>query len=485
MSSSVDTQAIAAAVDRARAEGRTSWIARVLAGSVVDDVLADPLRGFAAAGRDDRFFWEQVETGDVALATGLADEIESAGVDRFADVRSWAADVRARIDWVGADRAPASPTFFGGFGFEPESRGGDDWKAFPAARFVLPSLVVSRIGGEARAVLIARVESASTIESVGAALDAAERSLEALATHVAESPSQAVDLDGVWGGGPEYQVRSDRPHAVFCAQVEEALRAFDEGELEKVVLARSLSVDHDGPIDVPHFMGRLRELYPSCTLVAMGRGDDTFLAATPELLIRSCGAEVSTAALAGSAPRGRHPDEDRRLGEGLLASAKERAEHGHVVEAIRDVLAERTEALDVPETPVLRRLFGIQHLETPIQGRLRAEHRDVVALVEALHPTPAVGGVPARAARDWLRRVEGLDRGWYASPIGWLDLTGGGDFRVALRSALIRNGTGDDGRNSRSLLFAGAGIVSGSVPEQELGETRIKLRALLAPLTEI
>lgn len=485
MSGGVDVETIAQVVDRARSEGRTRWIARVVDDPSVADVLACPLSGFAAAGREDRFFWEQGESGDLALAVGLADEIESAGADRFADVRSWARDVATRIAWEGCERAPCCPSFFGGFGFEPTSRGSEDWKAFPAARFVLPGLIVSRIGGESSATLIARVEPGASVASVEEALGQRARCLASLAAAQPTADGDAVDLSRAWGDGPEFRVQADRPHAVFRAQVEEALAAFEDGELEKVVLARSLSVDHDGPIDVPDFLGRLRGLYPTCTLVAMGRGDDTFLAATPELLVRTRGDAVATAALAGSAPRGRHPEEDRSLGEALLASAKERAEHGHVVDAIRGVLEARTEHLDVPEAPVLRRLFGIQHLETSIEGRLRREDTDIVGLVEALHPTPAVGGVPAPAARDWLNRVEGLDRGWYASPIGWLDLEGGGDFRVALRSALIRNGAGDGGQGSRSLLFAGAGLVAGSVPAQELAETRIKLRALLAPLTEI
>ncbi len=299
-----------------------------------------------------------------------------------------------------------------------------------------------------------------------------------------------------WESGPEYRVRSDRSHAVFRAQVEDALAAFARGSLSKVVLARSLSVDHDGEVDLIAFLARLRALYPTCTLVAMGRGADTFLAATPETLVRVREGRVETAALAGSAPRGRTPAEDEVLARGLLENPKERAEHAHVVEAIRAVLEGSCEAVEIPEAPVLRQLFGIQHLETPIRARLpaartkgdaRSPSVDALGLVDALHPTPAVCGVPRPAAQAWLARSEGLDRGWYAAPIGWLDTQGGGDFRVALRSALIRNGLAEDGRfgSSRALLFAGAGLVEGSDPERELVETRIKLRALLAPLTEI
>ena len=125
-----------------------------------------------------------------------------------------------------------------------------------------------------------------------------------------------------------------------------------------------------------------------------------------------------------------------------------------------------------------------------MRGRLRqtdeAENSvDVLTLVEALHPTPAVGGVPAEAARRWLRRFEGLERGWYAAPVGWLDVDGRGDFRVALRPALLRHGLGPRGasRASRALLFAGAGVVRQSVPESELVATRLKHRPFLPPPT--
>ena len=479
-----EAEALEQVATRARETGRTHWIGRVVEGDAVGRVLERRLECYAAADRSDRFVFES-GSGELVLALGLADEIESAGVDRFADVRSWAEDVCARLAWVGAPRSASTPTLLGGFGFEDESRGGEEWKGFPAARFVLPQVVVSRCDGEARAAFVARVEPGATASSIEVQLDTRASWLERLLCEPEVVPRPAVDLDAPWSDGPEFRVRADRPHDVFCGQVDDALEAIGEGELEKTVLARSLSVTHDGSIDVPAFLERLRALYPTCTLVAMGRGDDTFLAATPELLVRVRGDRVSTAALAGSALRGRRPDEDRALGEALLASTKERAEHAHVVDAIRDVLAERTKDLDVPAEPVLRPLFGIQHLETPIGGTLLEGHTDVLDLVSELHPTPAVGGVPAASARDWIRRVEGLDRGWYAAPIGWLDQQGGGDFRVALRSALIRNGVGESGRSSRSLLFAGAGLVAGSEPEQELVETRIKLRALLAPLTEI
>nr|MDJ0869801.1 chorismate-binding protein [Myxococcota bacterium] len=147
-----------------------------------------------------------------------------------------------------------------------------------------------------------------------------------------------------------------------------------------------------------------------------------------------------------------------------------------VVRALRAALAPHCRSLAVPEAPRLRRLDGIQHLETPIEGRL-AGRRGLLALAGDLHPTPAVGGAPRDAALGWIARAEDLDRGWYAGPVGFLDAEGGGELAVALRAALLRGET--------ARLFAGAGIVEGSQPEAELRETRLKLGALLAPLLEL
>ena len=479
------------ATQAARSSGQTQWVARVsLARSI------DILRCYARCGDRDRFFWERADSGERFVAWGRVDETESAGSERFRDVEVWAARIRSRLHWVGAARCDAAPVFFGGFGFDDDVTPASEWKNFPAARFVLPAAIGEFRDGRARWITLARVEPGVDADSVETEL--AGRLAQACAFSATQSDAQpgsdspAIDVLAVadWPSGPEYRVRSDRAHAVFLAQVDRALEDIAAGGLEKVVLARSLQVDHDGEVDIPGLLGRLRELYPSCTLIAMGRGEDTFLAATPETLVRVAGDRVETAALAGSAPRGRTPEEDAALASALQSSAKEQVEHAHVVEALARVLAARCAELEMDDTPGLRRLFGIQHLETAVSGRLLEGEagRDVVLeLVAALHPTPAVGGVPHAHARDWLRRFEGLDRGWYASPIGWLDAAGGGDFCVALRSALIRSGSSESGRaaTGRAWLFAGAGIVEGSVPAQELTETRIKLRALLAPLTEI
>jgi isochorismate synthase len=213
--------------------------------------------------------------------------------------------------------------------------------------------------------------------------------------------------------------------------------------------------------------------YNDCYLFAIDRGGRCFLGATPERLVRKSGALVKTTCLAGTTRRGGTPDEDEILGADLLASGKNRAEHAVVVHMIAGAMQAVCTDLQRPNTPTLLRLANVQHLYTPIVGRLR-DGVSLLDLVARLHPTPAVGGFPRAAALAHIRAVEGMDRGWYAAPVGWLDARGDGEFAVALRSALLH---GDTAR-----LFAGCGIMADSEPDAEYAETLVKLRAMLSAL---
>jgi isochorismate synthase len=238
------------------------------------------------------------------------------------------------------------------------------------------------------------------------------------------------------------------------------------------VLARGIRV-RARRLDPTRALRRLRAGYPGCTLFAVCRGDRCFLGATPERLVRVRGGALHTAAVAGSAPRGLTAEDDARLGAGLLAGRKDRLEHDLVVEAIRDALSGMLEtAPDTPE-PVLLKVRNVQHLYTPYEGVLRRPH-SVLELVDRLHPTPAVGGVPRDAALGWIRRHEGWDRGWYAGPVLWMDRAGEGESAVAIRSALLGE---TEGR-----LFAGCGIMADSDPDEEYAESMLKCRAMLSAL---
>jgi menaquinone-specific isochorismate synthase len=247
--------------------------------------------------------------------------------------------------------------------------------------------------------------------------------------------------------------------------VDRAVRRIRAGEAEKVVLARDRVVYSHVPFDATMLLGHLRASFPSCLVFHVAG----LVGASPELLIRRAGAHVTSLALAGTAPRGRDATVDGRLGDALLRSSKDLAEHRPAVTSVRRVLEPLVTDLDVDDHPWLLRLANVQHLATRVSGRL---HTPVHALDLAgrLHPTAAVGGTPRDVALAMISELETIDRGRYAGPVGWVDADGDGELAIALRCAQL------DGTRAR--LFAGAGIVADSLPESELEETRLKLRAM-------
>jgi salicylate biosynthesis isochorismate synthase/menaquinone-specific isochorismate synthase len=216
--------------------------------------------------------------------------------------------------------------------------------------------------------------------------------------------------------------------------------------------------------------GVLREEFPSCFVFCVGRGEATLVAASPELLVRREGQRVSTLALAGSTRRSADPAVDDHLGEQLLRDPSYREEHAIVARRIERMLRPHAVWVAAAPEPALARIANIQHLATPIRAQLAAP-MDALALASLMHPTPAVGGEPLDRAAPLIPALEGLDRGWYAGPVGWTDATGDGEFCVALRCALLRG--------SVARCYAGNGIVRDSEPAAELAETETKLGALL------
>ena len=257
-------------------------------------------------------------------------------------------------------------------------------------------------------------------------------------------------------------------HADWCKAVAEAVARIEAGEVEKVVLARAVDVETDGPLVVPDILHRLRALFPSCMVFSV----DGFVGASPELLVARLGLDVRSQPLAGTVARSGDAATDARLAGALLASSKDRREHGLVVDAVAAALRPVCDRLDIPATPEIVPLRNVAHLGTTIQGRLAAPAPSALALACRLHPTPAVAGTPTVAALALLARLEGSSRGRYAGPVGWVDARGNGEWAVGIRSAEVRG--------NRARLMSGNGIVAGSDPDDELAETQLKLQALLA-----
>ena len=260
--------------------------------------------------------------------------------------------------------------------------------------------------------------------------------------------------------------RGEMEELRWLDEVSAAIGSIEEGALSKVVLARDEVVWSKTPFSERTIALRLARTFPQCfTFVC-----DGLVGATPELLVRRMGREVESLVLAGSARRGRDPDDDAAEADRLFASAKERSEHSLALGSVRGVLEGICSDVVVSPEPEILRLANVQHLATRITGTLDDPAPSALEIVDLLHPTAAVGGVPGEAALARIRKAEGDLRGRYAGPVGWIDADGNGEWGIALRCALVSS--------NRAQLFAGAGVMAGSLPEAELEETRLKFRAM-------
>jgi salicylate biosynthesis isochorismate synthase/menaquinone-specific isochorismate synthase len=451
-------QRVAAAVRRAARERR-----RVIA-SV--DVPVDPAIDLSAAAlcsrraSEDRFFClEQPDRGGFALATlGAAAVVEASGRDRFAEVARACRELGrgGLVDDHG-------PRFVGGFAFAPDGGSSPEWRSLAPAQMVLPEVALSRQDDEARMTLTAVVEGDSDAGEVVSRLVERASSLRA-------HPMPLLDPHPVENA----RVASAAPPEHFEAAITRAVERIRAGELHKVVLAREVRVHSPEAVDPAPIYDGLRTVFPSCYCYLVGTPELAFVGASPELLVRRDGARAQTVALAGTRRRSADPSVDRFLGEQLLSSPKDREEQAIVTRRIERTLDPVSVWVAAADEPVLVKVHNVQHLGTPIRAQL-ADQVACVELAGRLHPTPAVGGEPEAVALPLIPALEGLDRGWYAGPVGWTDLAEDGEFCVALRCALLR---GDVAH-----LYAGEGIVADSEPAQELEANEAKLQALLPLLT--
>lgn len=423
----------------------------------------DPTGVIAASRREGEpwFCFEQPDRDGSALAAlGSVRRLEGRGGDRFADLAGrWGQLVARAVADEPAGPPGSGLVALGGFAFAPDGGETPAWDGFAAASLLVPEVALARRAGRVWLTLNVELTPDDTVA------DAARR-LERRLSELRERPLPLLDP----APSGQYKVISPMPPSHYEEAVARAVQRIRAGELEKLVLAREVEVHAPVDHDPDAVLGVLREAFPSCFVFAVGRGNATFLAASPELLVRREGQRASTVALAGSIRRSADPAVDDHLGEQLLQSAKDRQENAIVARRIARALAPHAVWVTAAPEPALVRVANIQHLGTPIRAQLAAPI-GAIELTALLHPTPAVGGEPGAIARTLIPALEGLDRGWYASPIGWTDAVGDGEFCVALRCALLR------GRQAR--CYAGCGIVRDSDPAAELAESEVKLQALL------
>jgi menaquinone-specific isochorismate synthase len=376
-------------------------------------------------GPDDALTW--VQQGEGIVGWGRAARFAPCGPDRFRQAADWWRDFAAEVDIVDEVGLPGSGLVaFVSMAFADDP--GD-------SVLVVPEVVVGRRDGVTWVTEIGGLDGPAGVHPV----------------RPVRTPSSVTYSDG--------QLSATGYRQAVAA----AVRRLRETDLAKVVLAHDLVArvpDGEGPIDPRYLLHGLADRYPNCWVFSV----DGLVGATPELLLGRSGDTVSARVLAGTMwPRAGLDDD--ALAAGLLASAKNQEEHRCAVDSVAASLAPFCTALDVPSEPVVLRLRNVVHLATDVQGTL-ADDVSLLTLTDAAHPTAAVGGTPRDAAVALITELEGMDRGRYAGPVGWIDSRGDGEFGIALRSAQVN---GDSVR-----LFAGCGIMADSDPDNEVAEAAAK-----------
>lgn len=396
--------------------------------------IADPGPLLDRLPKEQSLAW--IRGGDGLIGWGIAAELEVRGPERFSRAQRWwaqwcsAADVDDTVSLPGT-----GPVAFASFTFD--DRG--------SSTIVLPRVLMGRRGEQ------------SWITVIGADIDPRT---ELPMTSLPQSPGAAAWSDG--------SLTADEWKCAVAA----AIGRINAGELDKVVLARDVVAETEESIDPRYLLRRLAHTYPSCWTFSV----DGLIGATPELLVRRTGDVVMSRVLAGTVRKKGDDNADAGLAEKLLASGKDLEEHEYAVRSVARALAAHCTDLEVPEHPHVLSLANVQHLATDVTGRL-ADAASVLALAASLHPTAAVCGTPTERALAMIEELEGMDRGRYAGPVGWLDAHGDGEFGIALRCAEVGE--------HRIRAFAGCGIVAGSEPERELAESQAKLEPIRDALTDV
>lgn len=367
-----------------------------------------------------------VRGGDGIIGWGIHAKTSVSGHDRFEKARQWWDDQLETFSISNAVQSSGSgPLLFTSFSFDPSEE----------SILVIPKVIVGMRNGN------------SWITWIGTD---AQPELPEISEKIAASSF-------TWSGGT---ISSEE----WMKRVSQAIQAIGEGKLEKVVLARDLIAHHDGPIDARPILRNLAENYPSTWVFAV----DGLIGATPELLLRLSRGMVTSRVLAGTISKTGDDEKDLALAASLARSSKDLEEHEYAVQSVASALEPFCSSMNLPELPFVLHLANVMHLATDVTGALIESRKviDAFTILERLHPSAAVCGTPKEEAFNVISKIEGMSRGRYAGPVGWIDARGDGELGLALRCGEI---TGNQIR-----AFAGCGIVAGSNPTVELAESTAK-----------
>ncbi|MFC0523928.1 isochorismate synthase MenF [Pontibacillus salicampi] len=421
----------------------------------------DPL-AFHQAGRShqgERFYWSNHDRTLTLVGVGQAVSVDSEQEGFQVTEESWRKLLQAAAVDNPYSVSGTGPVAFGGFAFDPLKSPSATWGDFPNSSMMVPTFLLTKYKGEYYITINTIVEPGTSVEF----------KLESLAETCSELLEHALAPEAT----PYLVQQEEVAPEEWKHIVQKATEEIKQGTLGKVVLARELIATFSNDLHVTSLLSILEKQQHQSYIFAFERGESCFVGATPERLVKVEDRQLLSTCLAGTIPRGGTKEEDERLGTSLLTDEKNLQEHDFVVQMIREAIEACSDEVKVPTEPVLYPLRNLQHLYTPVQGKLR-ENYSILDVVKRLHPTPALGGYPVKESLEFIRNEEPFHRGWYASPVGWFDARDNGEFAVAIRSALIHR--------NQATLFAGCGVVEESQPEVEYEETAIKFLPMLNAL---
>ncbi|MBP2243025.1 menaquinone-specific isochorismate synthase [Cytobacillus eiseniae] len=436
----------------------------ILVSEVQEIHRIDPLSFFAAGNKlylGERFFWKDPSNETFMIGLGICKQIQSdQAADRFFLVeKEWKSFIEDAIIYNRYQKNGIGPVMFGGFSFDPLKAKTKLWSKYSNSLFHIPKFMYSELNGKAYLttnVVCTQHDHASLAEMISA-----ERKV--FITAGAELNEEKNELIN------EEEIHPEKWKETVTAVVNE-LKA---GSLKKVVLARETRLRFNQTIQIEQVLKHLLKEQQESFIFAFESNGDCFIGASPERLVKKNGTSFLTTCLAGSSARGKTEEEDQRLGNELLNDPKNSIEHHYVVRMIKEAMEAVCEEVTLPNKTGLLKMRDIQHLYTPVTGKAKKD-TSLLSLVDRLHPTPALGGLPKMEAVQKIREVEELDRGFYGAPIGWMDYEENGEFAVSIRSGLIQ---GDE-----ASIFAGCGVVEDSIADSEYIETKIKFRPMLTAL---
>lgn len=428
----------------------------------VDQV--EPLNVFTAGHQDyfgERFFWKGSSDEIFIIGIGICEHIQSDQVtDRFFHVeKQWKNVMEEAVVLNPYGLEGTGPTMFGGFSFDPLKEKTELWSKFSDSIFHIPRFMYSQYDGQSYMttnIVCTQHDDESLLQKV---LNE-RKQLLSCSSSLQDSANNIISQEEI---APQQWKNA----------VGQVVNAMKNGDMKKVVLARETRLSYEKPIRIESVLNKLLKNQKNSFIFAFESNGDCFIGASPERLVKKQGKQLFTTCLAGSIKRGLTPVEDEQLGNELLSDQKNLIEHQYVVDMIKRAMEQVSSNVELPNGPVLLKLKDIQHLYTPVTAEA-GENSSLLSLIERLHPTPALGGVPREKAVETIRELEALDRGLYGSPLGWLDYKGNGDFAVALRSGLIQQ--------NEASIFAGCGVVKDSDIDSEYQETNIKFRPMLTAL---